>query len=180
MLVIGRRVSRSPAADEPSRQHSDCHECEVEARAGVRSYFGYGRGVTFYTWTSDQFSQYGAKVIPATSRDATYVLDEILDNETELELMLEEAEYRNLPAVSEEPVGARAQQALLEEAFADPEPVDATSPIERSEFQSARDSAAGWSSRNSPSASFWERVVKDVSIFTIVFAVLVFAILQTM
>ena len=47
-------------------------------------YFGYGRGVTFYTWTSDQFSQYGTKVIPATVRDATYVLDEILDNETEL------------------------------------------------------------------------------------------------
>jgi TnpA family transposase len=44
----------------------------------------YGRGLTFYTWTSDQFSQYGTKVIPATVRDATYVLDEILDNETEL------------------------------------------------------------------------------------------------
>jgi TnpA family transposase len=50
-------------------------------------YFGYGRGVTFYTWTSDQFSQYGTKVIPATVRDATYVLDEILDNETELSLV---------------------------------------------------------------------------------------------
>jgi TnpA family transposase len=47
-------------------------------------YFGYGRGVTFYSWTSDQFSQYGSKVIPATVRDATYVLDELLDNETEL------------------------------------------------------------------------------------------------
>jgi TnpA family transposase len=50
-------------------------------------YFGYGRGLTFYTWTSDQFSQYGAKVIPATVRDATYVLDELLDNETELPLL---------------------------------------------------------------------------------------------
>jgi TnpA family transposase len=47
-------------------------------------YFGRGRGVTFYSWTSDQFSQYGSKVIPATVRDATYVLDEILGNETEL------------------------------------------------------------------------------------------------
>jgi TnpA family transposase len=43
--------------------------------------------VTFYTWTSDQFSQYGTKVIPATVRDATYVLDEILDNETELSIV---------------------------------------------------------------------------------------------
>lgn len=50
-------------------------------------YFGYGRGLTFYTWTSDQFSQYGTKVIPATVRDATYVLDAILDNETELTIM---------------------------------------------------------------------------------------------
>ena len=50
-------------------------------------YFGYGKGVTFYTWTADQFSQYGTKVIPATVRDATYVLDEILDNETELPLL---------------------------------------------------------------------------------------------
>jgi TnpA family transposase len=40
--------------------------------------------VTFYSWTSDQFSQYGTKVIPSTVRDATYVLDEILGNETEL------------------------------------------------------------------------------------------------
>jgi hypothetical protein len=32
-------------------------------------------------------SQYGTKVIPATGRDATYVLDEILDNETELPIL---------------------------------------------------------------------------------------------
>ena len=50
-------------------------------------YFGYGRGLTFYTWTSDKFSQYGSKVIPATVRDVTYVLDEILDNETELPIV---------------------------------------------------------------------------------------------
>jgi TnpA family transposase len=50
-------------------------------------YFGYGRGLTFYTWTSDQFSQYGTKVTPSTVRDATYVLDEILDNETELPIL---------------------------------------------------------------------------------------------
>jgi TnpA family transposase len=58
----------------------------VKARnaTALPRYFGLGRGVTFYTWTSDQFSQYGTKVIPATVRDATYVLDEILDNETEL------------------------------------------------------------------------------------------------
>jgi len=50
-------------------------------------YFGYGKGITFYTWVSDQFSQYGAKPIPSTHRDATYVLDEQLNNETELPLL---------------------------------------------------------------------------------------------
>lgn len=50
-------------------------------------YFGYGKGVTFYTWTSDQFSAYGNKVIPSTARDATYLLDGILDNETDLAIL---------------------------------------------------------------------------------------------
>jgi TnpA family transposase len=53
----------------------------------VVRYFGYGRGVTFYTWTSDQFSLYGGKAIATTVRDATYVLDEILANETELPIL---------------------------------------------------------------------------------------------
>ncbi len=85
-----------------------------------------------------------------------------------------------MPEAPGEPIGARAQQAILEQAFEELEPVAATSPIERSEFQSARDSAAHWSLRRSPSGSYWERVIKDVSIFTIVFAVLVLAILQAM
>lgn len=49
-------------------------------------YFGYGRGITHYSWTSDQFSLYGTKVVPATIREAVYVLDAILDNETELSI----------------------------------------------------------------------------------------------
>lgn len=53
------------------------------ARA-LPKYFGYGRGLTHYSWISDQFSQYGTKVIPATIREAVYVLDAILDNETDL------------------------------------------------------------------------------------------------
>lgn len=63
---------------------------KVRNAAALPRYFGYGKGITFYTWTSDQYSQYGTKVISATVRDATYVLDEILDNETEL-LILEHA-----------------------------------------------------------------------------------------
>lgn len=59
----------------------------VRSARALPRYFGYGRGVTFYSWTSDQFSQYGVKVIPATSRDATYVLDALLDNQTELDII---------------------------------------------------------------------------------------------
>jgi len=44
----------------------------------------HGKGLTFYTWTSDQLSQYGTKVTIITMRDSTYVLDEILDNITDL------------------------------------------------------------------------------------------------
>ena len=56
----------------------------AENATALPKYFGLGRGLTFYTWTSDQYSQYGSKVISSTVRDATYVLDEILDNQTDL------------------------------------------------------------------------------------------------
>lgn len=59
----------------------------VRQARSLPRYFGYGKGVTFYSWTSDQFSQYGSKPIPTTVRDATYVLDEILNNETELSVL---------------------------------------------------------------------------------------------
>lgn len=55
--------------------------------AALPRYFGYGRGLTHYTWTSDQFSLYGTRVIVSTKRDSTYALDEVLDNETELPLL---------------------------------------------------------------------------------------------
>jgi hypothetical protein len=45
---------------------------------------GYGQGITFDSWTSDQLSQYGTKYVPVTIRDSTYVLDELCNNETEL------------------------------------------------------------------------------------------------
>jgi TnpA family transposase len=60
---------------------------KVRNAVSLPRYFGYGQGITFYTWSSDQFSQYGAKVISSTLRDATYVLDAILDNETELTIL---------------------------------------------------------------------------------------------
>lgn len=57
----------------------------LEAQA-VSRYFGRGRGVTFYSWTSDQHAHYATRVVRTTIRDATYVLDGILDNQTELNI----------------------------------------------------------------------------------------------
>jgi TnpA family transposase len=57
-----------------------------KARALPR-YYGYGKGVTFYTWTLDLFAQYGSKAIPSTVRDATFVLDALLDNLADLEVV---------------------------------------------------------------------------------------------
>jgi TnpA family transposase len=54
-----------------------------EVRAVSRC-FGRGRGVTFYVCTSDQHTHYATRVVRTTVRDATYVLDGILDNQTEL------------------------------------------------------------------------------------------------
>jgi TnpA family transposase len=71
----------------------------VRLARSLPRYFGYGKGVTFYSWTSDQFSQYASKPIPTTDRDATYVLDEIENNETELpilELTTDTAGYTEL------------------------------------------------------------------------------------
>ena len=70
------------------KRKSPCPYCRPSHVPSCGSkYFGYGKGITFYTWTSDQFSQYGTKVIATTIRDATYVLDEILDNETDLAIL---------------------------------------------------------------------------------------------
>lgn len=49
--------------------------------------FAYATGVAFYSWSSDQLSQYGTKAIPATARDAPYVLDELCNNATELPIV---------------------------------------------------------------------------------------------
>lgn len=60
---------------------------KIRNAKALPKYFGYGKGITFYTHTSDQYSQYGIKVIASTERDSTYVLDEILANETDLEIL---------------------------------------------------------------------------------------------
>jgi TnpA family transposase len=60
---------------------------KIRNAKALPNYFGYGKGITFYTHTSDQYSQYGSRSISSTERDATYVLDEIIGNETDLTIL---------------------------------------------------------------------------------------------
>lgn len=59
---------------------------DVLRSAPLPRYFGYGRGLSFITWVADQYSQYGIRVTPPTMREATYVLDAILENESDLSI----------------------------------------------------------------------------------------------
>jgi Tn3 transposase DDE domain/Domain of unknown function (DUF4158) len=61
--------------------------------------FAYAPGVTFYSWSSDQLSQYGTKAIPATVRDAPYVLDELCNHETELPLVEHTTDTHGYPEI---------------------------------------------------------------------------------
>jgi TnpA family transposase len=54
-----------------------------QARALPR-YFGRDRGLTHYAFVSDQHTHFATRVIRATVRDATHVLDGILDNRSQL------------------------------------------------------------------------------------------------
>ncbi len=57
-------------------------------------YFGVGRGVTYYNYTSDQFTGFHAIVIPGTLRDSLFILDGLLEQQTSLrpaELMADTA-----------------------------------------------------------------------------------------
>jgi TnpA family transposase len=62
-------------------------------------YFGIGRGVTYYNFSSDQFSGFHGIVIPGTIRDSLYVLDGLLEQQTTLsptEIMTDTAGYTDV------------------------------------------------------------------------------------
>jgi TnpA family transposase len=60
---------------------------KIRNAQAIPRYYGYGKGYTLVTHSSDQYAQYGSKSVPSTIRDATYVLDEILGNETDLDIL---------------------------------------------------------------------------------------------
>lgn len=49
-----------------------------------RKYFNADRGVTYYNFTSDQFTGFHAIVIPGTLRDSMYILDGLLEHQPRL------------------------------------------------------------------------------------------------
>lgn len=60
-------------------------------------YFGVSRGVTYFNFTSDQFSGFHAIVIPGTIRDSLYLLAGLLEQQTSLhptEIMTDSASYK--------------------------------------------------------------------------------------
>ena len=62
-------------------------------------YFHVERGVTYYNFTSDQFSGFHGIVIPGTLHDSPYVLDGLLEQQTGLEptqLMTDTAGYSDI------------------------------------------------------------------------------------
>ena len=48
-------------------------------------YFGVGKGITYYNFTSDQFTGFHGIVIPGTLRDSMVILDGLLEQQTVLE-----------------------------------------------------------------------------------------------
>lgn len=62
-------------------------------------YFGEGQGVTFFTFTSDQFTSFYGIVIPGAVREALYILDGLLEQQTVLqpmEVMTDTAGYTDM------------------------------------------------------------------------------------
>ena len=68
--------------------------------AGPNSkYFGTGRGITYYNFTSDQFTGFHGIVIPGTLRDWLFILEGLLEHQTGLnprEVMSDTAGYSDV------------------------------------------------------------------------------------
>lgn len=59
---------------------------KIRNAKAIPKYFAYGNGIGIYTHTVDQYPQFGSQIVSVHERDATYVLNEILANETDLPL----------------------------------------------------------------------------------------------
>ena len=68
--------------------------------AGPNSkYFGVGKGITYYNFTSDQFTGFHGIVIPGTPHEAPWILEGLLEHQTvlrPLEIMADTAAYSDV------------------------------------------------------------------------------------
>ena len=85
------RLELSAVWGDGRRSSSDGQRFAIERDSLIGSiyprYFGfYDRAVTLYTHTADQYSVYATRVIACTPREAGYVLDGILENDTILQI----------------------------------------------------------------------------------------------
>ena len=91
---MNERQARKVPDDAPTSFVRKRWESLVHTKAGVRGQFAgqvnlkYGQepGVQFYTHISDQYAPFHTKVINATVRDATHVLDGLLYHESDLRI----------------------------------------------------------------------------------------------
>ena len=64
-----------------------------------RKYFGVGKGITYYNFTSNQFTGFQGIVIPGTTHEAPYILEGLLEQQTILkpmEIMADTAAYSDV------------------------------------------------------------------------------------
>jgi TnpA family transposase len=50
----------------------------------IRKYFGSNKGITWYNFVSDQYASFHGIVIPSTLRDSIFVLEGLLEQQTDL------------------------------------------------------------------------------------------------
>ncbi len=71
LVDYNHRLPLTQAWGDGTLSSSDGQRFPVRGKTATATalprYFGTGRGLTFYTWTSDQFSQYGSRVSPPPS-----------------------------------------------------------------------------------------------------------------
>ena len=81
-IALARRMGSGKHSSSDGKRRPVSPDSQ-QARALPR-YFGRDRGLTHYAFVSDQHTHFATRVIRSTVRDATHVLDGILDNKSQL------------------------------------------------------------------------------------------------
>jgi len=85
-IALAQRMGTGERSSSDGKRRRVSPESQ-QARALPR-YFGRERGLTHYAFVSDQHTHFATRVIRTTVRDATYALDGILDNRSQLPIRI--------------------------------------------------------------------------------------------